>query len=684
MWWSEETGKSTGLLGGNKPQMSQIYADEDEKMRKARRKSVVLILAGLFLFFASYLLISENPWSFDKEILSKIEAGEAVKLKFQVALGLYLAAAVNLILCTGLLVAWWFFDARLGEPDRGISMGEGEAEQNVVEASGLGARGFYILLLLIVILGGGLRWHLANGSLWWDELWSVKQAVVGAYVPEKKEEGEYKFKEVSWERSAWYYRKPTNHAVASLSAKVVDSVWRRFSDAEPQEFHDFLIRLPMWLCSLLVIFMMGVLGRKWKMPWAGLAAALLLALHPWHVRYGVDVRAYTFVVLWAVMGCYWLTCIAESKNRSFFPWFMFGLNQFLLVWSFLLALWLAAGFFVAAVVLVFMTWRKRADRLTAWWSLFLVNVLGGMFFIQVFAPNLIQMKVWVPKEQAQLSGHELNAARFQEFLSQAFFGMPLSRSTEGVEVAGLASFAGQMQQHSWWMWSAMVVLGLAGVLGFLYLLYVRRRVLVVMGAVLVGGVFAMGFYALVDTYFFHRFVIFLIVPIVFMPAFALQWGVSMCLKPSRTLAGVAGLLILAALYVPMVWPQLKVLNERSYAPLREVAEYFQQQRGGLFSDPEKGKPALLVAVYGHGGETMHVYDPEVKVLRSFQELKDLVKLAQQSGSRLLVAYDHRHFNQVMVPGGIEYLHDSKQFKEVATYPAIEPEFFFRILEYTGG
>lgn len=653
-------------------------------MRKARRSSVLLILAGLFLFFASYLLFSENPWSFDKEILSKIEAGEAVKLRFQVALGLYIAAAVNLILCTGLLVAWWFFDARLSVPDRGISMGEEEVEQNVVEASGLGARGFYVLLLLIVILGGGLRWRLASGSLWWDELWSVKQAVVGAYVPDKGEPGAYKFKQVPWERSAWYYRKPTNHAVASLSAKVVDSGWRMFSDAEPQEFHDFLIRLPMWLCSLLVMFMMGILGRKWKMPWAGLAAGLLLAVHPWHVRYGVDARAYTFVVLWALMGCYWLTSIVGSKNRSFFPWLMFGLNQFLLVWSFLLALWLAAGFFVVAVILVFMTWRKRSDRLTAWWSLFLVNLLGGMLFLQAFAPNLIQMKVWLPAESAQLSGHELNAARFQEFLSQAFFGMPFSRSTEGVEVAGLTSFTGQMLEHPVWMWSGMVALGLAGVLGFLYVLYVRRRVLLVVGAVLLGGVFAMSFYALVDTYFYHRFVIFLIVPIVFLPAFALQWGVTMCLKPSRTLAGMAGLLMLAALYVPMVWSQLKVLNERSYAPLRELAEYFQQERGGLFSDAENGKRALLVAVYGHGGETLHVYDPEVKVLRNFQELKDLVKIAQQSESRLLVAYDHRHFNQVMVQGGFEWLDDTKKFKQVASYPAIEPEFFFRIFEYTGG
>jgi fumarate hydratase class I len=39
------------------------------------------------------------------------------------------------------------------------------------------------------------------------------------------------------------------------------------------------------------------------------------------------------------------------------------------------------------------------------------------------------------------------------------------------------------------------------------------------------------------------------------------------------------------------------------------------------------------------------------------------------------------FANVLVPDGFEWLDDQERFKEVATYPGIEPEFFFRILEY---
>lgn len=652
-------------------------------MRRARRKSVLLILAGLFLLFAFYLLSSENPWNLDKEILTKIEAGEWVKLKFQVALGLYLAAAVNLVLVTGLLVAWWFFDAKLPEPDRGISTDEVHGEMEKWQSSGLATRSFFMLLAVIVLIGGGLRWQLASGSLWWDELWSVKQAVVGAYVPDKDEPGQYKFKQVSWERSAWYYRKPTNHAVASLSAKLVDSVWRNFTDVPRQEFRDIMIRLPMFVCSMVVIFMLGVLGRKWRMPWAGLTAALMLALHPWHIRYGVDARAYTFVVLWTVMACYWLSCMAGSKSRSIFPWFMFGVNQFLLLWSFLYAVWLAASFFLAAAVLVFSSWNKMADRLTGLWTLVLVNLVGAMLYLQVFLPNMIQVKVWLEETNGVFSDrHELTVKLFKNFVCQAYFGMPLNLSG-GDDGAGLPSFLGQMQAQPFWMWAAVLFLGSASLSGFVYLAYARRRVLLILGSVLFGGVLALVFYTLSGNYFYHRFMIFLIIPIVFMPAFLVQWGVSLCLKPSRVMVGVAGMLLMASLYAAAVWPQIRVLNERSYAPLREVAEYFQQQRGGLFSDEQSEKQGIIAAVYGHGGEHLHVYDPEVQFLVNLAELKKVVAKAEAENLRLLVAYDHRSFNKVILPDGFEWLDDKEKFKLVASYPAIEADYFFRILEYTG-
>jgi hypothetical protein len=103
----------------------------------------------------------------------------------------------------------------------------------------------------------------------------------------------------------------------------------------------------------------------------------------------------------------------------------------------------------------------------------------------------------------------------------------------------------------------------------------------------------------------------------------------------------------------------------------------------VFSDPGPEGKKVIATTYGHGGETLNVYDPEVKVLRSLAELKAVVKTAGETGSRLFVAYDHRQLNEALVPDGFTWLDDPSKFNEVASFPAIEPEFFFRILEYTG-
>ena len=127
-------------------------------MKDSRRISLLLILAGLFLWLAVYLLVSENPWNSTKE-MALIEAGKSVKLEFQVALGMYLAAAVNLVLCTGLLVAWYFFDCQLSAPDRGISGNEMYGAAGDSGKSAMSTRAFYLALLLIVLTGGALRWQ---------------------------------------------------------------------------------------------------------------------------------------------------------------------------------------------------------------------------------------------------------------------------------------------------------------------------------------------------------------------------------------------------------------------------------------------------------------------------------------------------------------------------------------------
>ena len=130
-------------------------------------------------------------------------------------------------------------------------------------------------------------------SLWWDEMWAVKNCVVGAWKSDKKHADELTFQATSWKKCAFFYKKPTNHAPMSLAQKASLAVWRQFTGAEPSDFSEIAVRMPAFLASgIAVLMLMRLIGMAKGVT----IGALLLMLHPWHLRYGVEARAYAFIV----------------------------------------------------------------------------------------------------------------------------------------------------------------------------------------------------------------------------------------------------------------------------------------------------------------------------------------------------------------------------------------------------
>jgi hypothetical protein len=65
--------------------------------------------------------------------------------------------------------------------------------------------------------------------------------------------------------------------------------WRLAGEtgAASEAFDEFALRAPAWLAAIASVVLVGLL-RDLGFPRAGPVAAFLLALHPWHVRYGAD------------------------------------------------------------------------------------------------------------------------------------------------------------------------------------------------------------------------------------------------------------------------------------------------------------------------------------------------------------------------------------------------------------
>ena len=241
--------------------------------RKAALWSLVVVMGALLCF----LVFAEKPWDHSEKIAERIAAGKSPSLKQEILVGLYQAASVNLALCTLLLASLKLWtrpmEEKSGSASRSLRSGGGDLDPGVTKA-------FLLLVALAVFLGGALRWNLASKSLWWDELWNAKQTYHGSF--KTGEDGTKNFQSHSFQRALWYYKKPTNHVPFAVSARLSLKGWQFVTGRSPAEFNEFVLRLPSFLASLGAIAGIAILLRIWGMGRAGILAAFLFAIHPWH------------------------------------------------------------------------------------------------------------------------------------------------------------------------------------------------------------------------------------------------------------------------------------------------------------------------------------------------------------------------------------------------------------------
>ena len=249
----------------------------------------VRVLLGVLLAVSlGVMAMAPSAWKASEKIKALVAANPEVKVPWEwdVDVGIQLAALINAVVLVGLLltVQWW-----LRPWVGGVRV---ERRRPMV-------RGVMWGLLGMVVLGVGMRVPLASKSLWWDELWAIRQCSHGSWkVDEKSEvEGAMKFSPTNWKRCAFYYQKPTNHVPMSLLQKASLGVWRAVSGAPRTAFSDLAARVPALVLSGVTIFLVGWLLWVWGAGWVGaLGGAALFAVHPMAIRYGVDARGYALVM----------------------------------------------------------------------------------------------------------------------------------------------------------------------------------------------------------------------------------------------------------------------------------------------------------------------------------------------------------------------------------------------------
>ncbi|MGK0189153.1 MAG: hypothetical protein ACI9R3_004970 [Verrucomicrobiales bacterium] len=608
-------------------------------------KPTAALLALFLLICVAILLVGDSPGDIADGIAKREAQGQNPRWNHDRITGHFYAAWIGVVLSAVLLgtMRWWarpilqkFDGSRSSTP-----------------------KWFYAGLLGAVLLAGSMRWNLANGSLWFDELWNSKHNIVGHYRTGSKHPDELKFYASDWERCAWYYQRPMNHPLQALLAKGAHETWRKVTVAADAEFDELFIRLPVLLFGLGAVAGVALLGRLWGMPGIGIAAAFFLAVHPWHIRYSIDARGYSGMVFFSIIATWAIwkaTCNSPGRWRY---WWIFAATQWILMWNHLHSLWLCAALFATGAFIIYRTWEKE-QRVTGLLRLGALNVAAVIPFVLSHLPNLIQLKRWHHAEvdESLLDWHLLFAT-----LSEVGFGIN-STVIGGVESAGIPSF---MQRYGE---AGGIVLALVctflWILGLIVIWRKQRTAGWLLLAFCVGAAILKAGGVAHLFYFYQRFLVFMLVPLS-LTAAAGVWGI----VRKRALALPAGIVALG-LFVWLTFPQQRLLQTRSYAPMRETVKFLQAN-----SDAN-----THIVGYGLGGRIMAVYDKDLEYILGEpgrEQLQKVIEDARANDLSLLVYYGYSSFNRLVAPTAFELLDDQALFEEIAAFPGIEPEFYFRVM-----
>lgn len=570
-----------------------------------------------------------------------------------VDLGLHVGAMINLGILVLLAVTSRFWA-------RSFS-----SESPKVEGKSGTAKWFWPLVLVAVVAGTALRIPLAGRSLWWDECWVIRQCSHGTWKPDKKNPQELSFSPTTWKRCAFYYQKPTNHVPMSLAQKASLTTWRSLTGAPDHEFSDLAARVPSLLASALAVVLMAWLLRLWGRPGVGVMAGLLLAVHPWHMRYGVDARAYALVVPLCLSALAATTLLLQSKGRKKGPWIWLGLNQFIWLWAYPNALLDVALMFVILAWILIREQSNAADRWAVGSRLVVSHIAAAMLLLQAFLPNFMQARHWAGQED---DAHYFDQTLLMETLSQMTTGSLWEfEKASTQEVDGEPASENKIRTLASSEVTRLLLFPLLAV-AFLGLWAVsldrQKHHWLLYGIVLSASAFML-VTRVAESYFYPRFAMALLVPLVI--------GLAMCCRdlfgrPSffqRALA--AGPMLLAFLLATQ--PARSVLLNQPYTAYRDIAEYLRAQPG----NPR-------VACFGLGREALPVYYPRITGVVSPAEIQAEIDTARAEKRDLFLVQGYDSFHRSFVPDGFKLIDDPKVFREVIQFPGIEEQFLFRVFK----
>ena len=214
--------------------------------------------------------------------------------------------------------------------------------------------------------------------------------------------------------------------------------WRTVAKPKGLKFREDVARIPSYLAGILSVGALALLLWRLGFPAAGVVAAFLLVIHPWHIRYASELRAYSFM-LCILPLCY--VFLVEALDTGRWRWWSaFGASLFILMYSNALNIYPAAG---ARTVRTCgdSTSMASSGSADSDGPVLVVTLLAGMAFLQLMLPCLPQ---FVEYQNTTAVQGPMDRRWLLSYLGLLFAGAPWSSTGQArIQIHGTLSLGVQ-------------------------------------------------------------------------------------------------------------------------------------------------------------------------------------------------------------------------------------------------
>ncbi len=233
-------------------------------------------------------------------------------------------------------------------------------------------------------------------SLWDDEDSSLHRAVLGQY--RRDETGDLKLKETTWKVALWNYWKPANHQLQTILSKASLQTWRAIARPTGLQFTEPVLRFPCLIAGILSIGSIALLLKRLGFARAGVLAAFVLAIHPWHVRYAIELRGYIFTLLFGPLMIY---CLLQAIDSSRWRWWAgFAASEFALLYAYPGCLYMVVIANLCGAIALLLRHSTADERVRYFPRLIVASVIALMVYLQLMLPCVPQLLDYFKTERA--------------------------------------------------------------------------------------------------------------------------------------------------------------------------------------------------------------------------------------------------------------------------------------------